>query len=65
MWGCGQSVNHPVNEFPLIFFTIRRIITLLFPVIKVRFNTLIFLKNHFGPLQLILMRIVYCCHVVM
>ena len=60
MWGCGQSVNHPVNEFPLIFFTIRRIITLLFPIIKVQFNTMIFLRNlskDFGSLQLISMRI--------
>ena len=54
--------NGSIN-FLNFYFAVRRILTLLFAIIKVQFNTLSFVRNlskDFGPLQWILMCIFSC-----
>ena len=65
----NRSQNILISEngsikIPNFYFAVRRILTLLFAIIKVQFNTLSFVRNlskDFGPLQGILMCIFSYC----
>ena len=65
----NRSQNILISEngsikIPNFYFAVRRILTLLFAIIKVQFNTLSFVRNlskDFGPLQGILMCIFLSC----